>query len=225
MSLSKLKQLHVIIIGAVLCVMAGTALFFLVIKPQQEALKKAQDRYNAAEPLGNAAARQVAERNLADAIQKAYNAQQQLDAQMRRCMPDLSFSRRDTGMLALWNEQISVLGPLLEGFARDKGVAAVTAQFSIKPPPVNPNDQIFDYDVLEFPLGTVQAMGNFKDLMNNVRRWNKCQRLVMVGPPSLAGVSPNLVIAYPVTCYIFPVAKGGEKIPMAGTGTNQTMGG
>jgi len=127
-------------------------------------------------------------------------------------------------MLALWKEQIKTLGPLLESFARDKSVNVVGARFSIPAPPVNPNDPIFDQDVLVFPLGNVQAVGNFKDLMNNIRRWNNCRRLVMVGPPAMLGNSPRLVIAYPVTCYIFPAVKGGPAIPMAGSGQQGQAG-
>jgi len=222
MSLSKLKRIHVIIIGAVLCVIAGVALFFFAIKPRNEAYKAAEDRYNAAKDLGNQVAEDKAIRDLNDAIVQNNNAQQALDAQMRRRMPDLSFSRRDTGMLALWKEQIKSLGPLLESFARDKTVNVIGATFPIPPPPVNPNSDIFDREMLEFPLGNVQAMGDFKSLMNNIRRWNNCRRLVMVGPPVLAGTSPRLVVAYPLTCYIFPVAKGGPAIPMAGTGQGQS---
>ncbi len=218
MSLSKLKKIHVIIIGSVLCVMAAAALFFLLIKPQQEAYEKAEARYNAAKDLGNQMAENKALDDLAKAISESNLARQAFDYQMKRRMPDLSFARRDTGMLALWQEQIKTLGPLLESFARDKSVDVVGARFTIPPPPVNPNDSIFDRDQLVFPLGSVQAVGNFKDLMNNIRRWNNCKRLVMVGPPVLQGTSPRLAMAYAVTCYVFPAAKGGPQIPMAGTG-------
>lgn len=221
MSLAKLKRIHVVIIGSVLCVIAAVGIFFLLIKPKQEAYKAAEARYNAAKDLGNQVAEDKAIRDLNQAILEANIAKQALDAQMKRRMPDLSFARRDIGMLALWNEQIKTLGPLLERFARDPNVNVLSANFSIPPPPVNPNDPIFDQDVLVFPLGEVQVMGNFKDLMNNIRRWNNCRRLVMVGPPQLQGTSPRLVMRYSLTCYIFPVAKGGPQIPIAGAAQAQ----
>ncbi len=204
--------------------MAAAALFFLLIKPQQEAYKAAEDRYNAAKDLGNEHAERRANEDLAKAIAELNLARQSLDYQMKRRMPDLSFARRDLGMLALWNEQIKTLGPLLESFARDKSVNVVSAKFTIPPPPVNPNDSIFDKEMLQFDLGSVQAIGNFKDLMNNIRRWNNCSRLVMVGPPVLQGTSPRLAVAYSVTCYIFPAEKGGPPIPMAGTGQQSQTG-
>jgi len=216
MKLSKLKKLHVIIIGSVLCVIAGVALYFLMIKPQQEAYKAAKSRYDKAIVLGNQAAEDKAIEDLNKAIGEVNFAQAQLDAQMRRRMPDLSFARRDLGMLQLWNEQIKTLGPLLENFAKDKNVQVLFQGFDIPAPPSNPNDAVFDKDVLVFPLGSVTVVGDFKNLMNNVRRWNNCRRLVMVGPPQIGGTSPRLAAAYSLKCYVFPSAIGGPKIPMAG---------
>jgi len=75
---------------------------------------------------------------------------------------------------------------------------------------------VFAQDVLVFPLGSIAVQGGFKPLMENIRRWNNCSRLIMVGRPTLAGVSPQLTAVYPLTCYIFPKAKGGSLIDMAG---------
>lgn len=216
MSFSKLKKIHIIIIGSVLCVLVGVAVFFLQIKPQMEAFKAAKARYDKAVVKGNEQSKQQAKRELAKAMVDFSIAQAQLDVQMRKRMPDLDFSRRDIGMLALWNEQIKTLGPLLEDFAKDKNVKVAQAAFQIQPPPANPNDAVFEQDMLVFPLGSITVEGGFKELMDNIRRWNNCSRLVMVGPPSLAGVSPQLRVVYPLTCYIFPRAKGGSKIVMAG---------
>jgi hypothetical protein len=216
MSFSKLKRIHVIIIGIVLCIIAGVAVFFLQIKPQMEAFKVAKARYDKAVVKGNPASRDSAKRDLAKAVTELAVAQAQLDVQMKKRMPDLNFSRRDIGMLALWKEQIKTLGPLLESFAHDKNVKVLQAGFQIQAPPSNPNDPIFDQDVLVFPLGSVAVSGGFKPLMDNVRRWNNCRRLVMVGVPTLVGISPQLTEVYSVTCYVFPAAKGGSKIVMAG---------
>jgi hypothetical protein len=216
MSLAKLKKTHVIIIGSVLCLIAAVALFFLMIKPQQEAYRAAKERYDKASVLGNQTAENQAIEDLNKAMNEVQLAQAQLDTQMRRRMPDLSFARRDIGMLQLWQEQIKTLGPLLENFARDRNVKVIFSGFDIPAPPSNPNDPIFDQDVIVFQLGNITVVGDFKRVMDNVRRWNNCRRLVMVGPPQLAGVSPNLSATYALKCYIFPAAKGGPKIPMAG---------
>jgi hypothetical protein len=202
------------------CVIAAAALFYFLIKPQQEAYKLAQARYDNASVLGNQPAEDKAIRERNDAIVKVNLAQQAMQSQMERRMPDLSFERRDTGMLELWKEQIKTLGPLLESFAHDKNMNVVNAGFGIQAPPVNPNDPIFSQDVLVFPLGNVQVLGSdFKSVMNNIRRWNNCRRLVMVGPPTVGGNSPRLGASYPLTCYIFPATKGGPNIPLAPGGT------
>lgn len=217
MSLSKLRKIHIIIIGSLVCAIAIAAMFFLLIKPKQEAYKAADERYQKAVVLGNEQSENKAIEERSTAIAKANQLQQLLQVQMNRRMPDLSFARRDLGMLALWREQIKTLGPLLESFAHDPSVTSVNARFNIPSPPLNPNDQIFDRDVLEYPLGSVQvAASSFKGILNNIRRWNNCRRLVMVGPPVLQGNSPQLMAAYNLTCYIFPVTKGGPAIPMAG---------
>ena len=216
MSFSKLKKIHIIIIGSVLCVLVGVAVFFLMIKPQREAFAAAKARYDKAVVKGNEQSKRQAKAALAKAMMDYSVAQAQLDVQMRQRMPDLDFSRRDLGMLALWNEQIKTLGPLLEDFAHDKNVKVANAKFQIQPPPANPNDPVFTQDVLVFPLGSIAVQGGFKPLMENIRRWNNCSRLIMVGRPTLAGVSPQLTAVYPLTCYIFPKAKGGSLIDMAG---------
>jgi hypothetical protein len=221
MSLSKLKQIHIIIIGAFLCIAAGAGLFFLMIKPQQEALKAATARRDTASQVGNASSEQQAIKELNEAVLKVSQVQQNLDAQMRRRMPNLSFARRDTGMLSLWREYTGVMGPLFEGFAKDKNINLLNASFTVPSPPVNPNDAAFDQDLLVIPLGSVQVSGDFKGVMDNVRRWNNCRRLVMLSPPTLAGQSPNLICSYSLTCYIFPVAKGGPQIQMAGAAGGQ----
>ncbi len=219
MKLSKLKKLHVIIIGSVLCVIAGVALFFLMIKPQQEAYKAAKARYDTAIVLGNEAKKNEAIEDLAKANGEVALAQARLAEQMRLRMPDLSFARRDVGMLQLWDEQIRKLGPILENYARDKNVRVLFSGFNIPAPPSNPNDPVFEKDLLVFPLGAITVIGDFKHVMDNVVRWNNCRRLVMVGPPQIGGTSPRLAASYTLKCFIFPAAINGPKIPMAGSDT------
>lgn len=219
MSLSKLRKIHVIIIGSVLCVIAAVAIFFLQIKPTNQKIEEQKKRYETAFVKGNPQSRDQAIRERDDAAQKVVLAQMQLDTLLAKQMPVLNFTRRDIGMLALWKEQIKKLGPLLEKFAQDRNVTVLSAKFPIPAPPANPNDATFDQEILTYSLGTVQIQGSFKSVMKNISRWNNCSRLVMVGPVTLSGISPELTASYPLTCYIFPTAKGGDKIQMAGTGS------
>lgn len=221
MSFSKLKKLHIIIIGSVLCVIAIVAQYFLLIKPKMEAYKVAEGRYQKAIVLGNPQAENAAIDARNKAVAKVALATQNLQAEMDRRMPYLDFTRRDLGMLQLWNEHIKTLGPLMESFAKDPNVTSVSGQFSIPDPPLNPNDPIFDSEPLIFS-GTIRVQGSsFKSILNNIRRWNNCKRLVMVGPPTISGNTPRLSAAYSLTGYIYPVRKGGAQIPIAGTPGNQ----
>ena len=218
MNLSKLRQLHVIIIGCVLCIIAGTALFFLSIKPKREAYEAAFARYETASALANEQAESRARADLAEAIAEKARLQQALDVQMAKRMPNLDFSCRDRGMITLWHEQIEKMGPMLEKFALNSSAKVVPTVFQLPSPPANPNDPAFDSDVLTFGPWKIQAVGDFTSLMNDIRRWNNCQRLMMVDKVSLWGTSSHLGVSYEVTCYVFPLAKGGEMIPMAGGG-------
>jgi hypothetical protein len=171
--------------------------------------------------LGNEVAKNKAIDDRNKAILKVAQIRKSLEAEMVRRMPDLSFARRDLGMLQLWNEQIKTLGPLLVSFAHDPGVTSVSGQFNIPTPPLNPNDKYLDQDPIVIPLGNVQVQGSsFKSVLNNIRRWNNCRRLVMVGPSAISGNTPRLWATYSLTCYIYPdpTTKVGPPIQMAGGG-------
>jgi len=231
MSLSKLKKLHVIIIGSVLCALVGALMGMFLVKPEFVNYNEQYQRWLgkippgteelAARDMGAAFAKPLADAqaDLQLANMEKIRAQQNLDAQMELRMPKLDFSNREAGMIALWHEQILKLGPMLESFAQDKNVEVLNSGFVLPPPPANPNDAVFSQDILVFPLGTVAVQGDFKSIMKNIRRWNNCRRLIMVSPPVLQGTSPRLQAAYTVTCYIYPIAKGGDPVPMAGGGT------
>lgn len=216
MSLSKLRKIHVIIIGSVLCVLVGVAIFFLMVKPQQEALKDVEGKIASASVKGNPGALASAERALQQAYADHNIAQQDLNEQMELRMPYLNFSQRDIGMGQLWEEQIMTLRPLLLKYARYKGITITGGEMKIPDPPFNPNSDVFDKDVLEIPIGDIQVAGDFGSIVSYVKRWNNCDRLVMLGPLKLEGVSPYLRASCKMTCYIFPVEKGGPKIPKAG---------
>jgi flagellar basal body-associated protein FliL len=102
MSFSKLKRIHVIIIGVVVLVIAGAGVFFLQVKPQMDAYKEAKAKYEKESVKGNETAKADAIRQRELATLAFNQAQALLDVQMKRRMPYLNFSRRDIGMLALW---------------------------------------------------------------------------------------------------------------------------
>ena len=202
-------------------------MFFLAIKPQQVAFAAAQKRCVDAGQLGNDEMERQAGEALKAAIANASSVQETYQAQMRRRMPDLNFQDRELGMLSWWREARNLM-PMLSSFAKDPGVVDVQSGFSMPELPWSPNDPLFNQDVIVIPLGQVSVVGDFKSLMNNIRRWNMCPRLVMIDssiPPALSGSSPNLTMTYAVKCVIFPTEKGGDLVRMAGTGQPGGQGG
>ncbi len=219
MDLSKIKQLHIAIIGIVLIAIAEALILFMMWKPQHAKYLAAKARYDAAAATGNQASLEAAKQDVKKAEQSVKDALNNLDAQMRRRMPVLDFTKRDVGMIAMWYEQITKMGPLLESFANDPNVDVYPVSFSLPAPPASPNDPLFDSEVLNFQLGSVSATGDFRSLMNHVRRWNNCRRLVLVDGVALSGNSPNLTVSYTLQCYVFPLATGGKTNPMWGAAT------
>lgn len=218
MNLSKLKKIHIIIIGAVVCVLVAAGLYFVPIKKASAALQEETKRLNQYASTGTQMNVDNKKADVQKALQEVAEAQIQLDKYMRTKMPNLNFARRDIGMLALWHEQSEVLGPLLINWIKRSDVK-LSSSISIPAPPVNPNSLSSDPNSpIRLDLGKVKVEGNFKRLMEHVRRWNSCNRLVMIDSPTLSGQSPNLSCEYGLTVFLFPRTPAGPEIPMAGGG-------
>lgn len=217
MKLSKLRKIHIIIIGSVVWVLLGVGLFFVLIKPANEALAKEKARYDANYPGSTPAMAAQAERNLQQAQLEVANIQTTFNTVLDQKMPNLRFDDRGQGMLQLWHEQVEVLGPLLERFIRSSGVTLLS-DIKIPAPPVNPNDPLFSLDYFPVSIGTISVRGNFKDILSHIKKWNSCNRLVQIDLPSLEGPSPTLTSSYNLTVYIFPrkTAKDVPEIKIAG---------
>ena len=222
MKLSKLKRVHVIIIGAVVCVLIGVGMFFLLIKPCNESLAQLQQRYDAAYP--EAMEEPKARRDLDEAIRKVSEMQKKLDTYMVAKMPEVDFSDRTKGMVELWHEQCETLGPLLESYAKRTGVKVLNDRIPVPAPPVNPNDPSMLAGVIVLPLGSIQVQGSFNQVMKHIRDWNNCGRLVMIDLPTLSGQSPTLQAAYNLSVIIFPRGQVGPVVDMAGAGTGGAPG-
>lgn len=218
MNFSKLRKIHIVIIGCLVCALVGVGIYFLFIKKASEALKVETARYNQYAPTGTMANVQAAQLDVQKALQEVAEKQTELDHFMRAKMPNLNFARRDTGMLALWHEQSEVLGPLLIRWINQSGVK-LSSSITIPAPPSNPNALSADPNApIRLDLGKIKVEGNFKKLMDHIRRWNSCNRLVLIDSPTLTGQSPNLACEYSLTVFLFPRTPAGPEIQMAGAG-------
>jgi len=194
--------------------MIGVGMFFLLIKPAKLEFAKQKARYDAAYP--DSLQEPQARRDLDNAIREVNETQEKLESYMAAKMPLVDFTDRATGMIQLWHEQCETLGPLLESYARRTGVRVLTPHIPVPAPPVNPNDPTLQATTIVLPLGTVQVQGSFRELLDHIRKWNNCNRLVMTSPPKLTGESPYLNAEYTLTAFIFPRGQPGPPVAMAG---------
>jgi hypothetical protein len=218
--MSKLKAIHVLIIGIVVAVAIGAGTFFLVIKKANERIAGLQGRKAQAEQT--IATRSAMEQKLAAAKQKNVVLNAKLEKYMRTKMPAISFNDRAQGMIALWKEHAETLGPLINSWPRKTGVG-ITSEVQIPAPPVDPN--IIDTNLVKIPLGSFTVSGDFLTLMSHVRSWNNFNRLVQVDVKSLTGQSPFMTLSYEATVYIFPRGEAGQTVPMASAGGPGMPGG
>lgn len=227
MDFSKINVWYFVGLCAILLIAAEAMLLWGLLSPVKVRYQLAKARYDSASGLGNEQSKAQAEQQLADAQAAKVKKYREYNEMMTQKMPVLDFTNRDVGMIAMWYEQITKLGPLLESFAYDKNVDMDPPSFTLPAPPSSPSDSLFTSDLLTFDLGNITVRGDFKSVMANIRRWNQCKRLVMVDNVSLQGTSPNLEASYSIKCYVYPTALGGPTNSMwgASTGSAGTAGG
>ncbi len=216
---SKLKSIHVVIIGSVACILIVVGLYFLFVKNANARIAALNVRYTQADSVYQTL--NSVESNLATTNQKFNLVKSKNDRYMREYMPPLSCTDRAQGMLQRWNEQAKILGPMIKAWPSKYGVT-LTSSVSVPAPPVNPNN--IDNSMITLPMGTFSVTGDFRSIMAHIRSWNKFHRLVQIDAVSLDGQSPNITAQYNVTVYIFPQGEPGPTIEMAGGGQAAASG-
>ena len=221
----KFNRLLVTIVGLVVLIGVGCLLWFCYLKPANETLKAKQSEY---EPLAqyDQAKLDEALNNKEVEFRKADMAEKLYDTYMNRFMPMLDFGRRDTGMIDYWREY-SNIKKVLEDFGNDPNVTT-TITLNVPNPPTNPNDSLFDQQVLTY-TGQVTVIGDYSSVLENMVRWSSAPRLVLVNANSITmnmnNNDPNRITAtYGITCYVLPWQSGGAKIEMASGGAASTSG-
>ncbi|GAB4458054.1 MAG: hypothetical protein OHK0029_18730 [Armatimonadaceae bacterium] len=215
--MAKITQWQVWIIGVVLSIIAAVIIYFMLWKPGFEQKAQEQQRYDAAKAIADQ--RPTFERQLREAKVKVAKAEADWRRYDRALMPDINVSNLITAMQQLWREQIKVLGPKVEKFLlSDKSVQVVQGNIALPPPPTDPNavnQKAFVYD-----LGNVTVVGNFRDILEHVKRWNSFDRLVLADGLTLSGNSPRLAGTYNLRAFIFThgTDKPGDAVPSAGGG-------
>lgn len=210
--MSKLKAIHIAIIGFLVCIIVGVSTYFLVIKKCNEEITALNGRLEIATQVYQT--RPQVEAKLAAAKQNNQVLQIKLEKYMRAKMPALTFQDRTQGMIALWKEQVETLGPMINAWPQRTGVF-MSSKVAIPNPPVDPNT--IDTSLIKIPIGSFTVTGDFRTLMQHIRSWNKFNRLVQIDVGSLSGQNP-MTLNYTVTVYVFPRGETGQAVTMAGGG-------
>ncbi len=222
--MSKITKAQIYIIGAVLAVIAGVGIFFGLVKPAMDEYDAQKKKFDDRSLV--AARRGQAENGLKDAKKQVAQAEADWEVYLNRYMPPINVSNTYTAWQSLVNEQVNVLGPMLDKFVRaDKSVRLQQVGFSLPAPPDDPNSALSELFV--FSPGSIQVAGTFKNVLKHAERWNNFGRLALVTGLQLQGNSPNLVGQYGVTIYEFTRGDKAKAvvIPQAGGGAGGGMGG
>ncbi len=227
------NRLVVTIVSLVIIAGAGFAVWHFVVQPAKEELEALRTEYDGIKQYDEAKLAQTRTYKEQEFAKLELDVARYQDY-MNRFMPMLDFSRRDTGMISYWHETTGIGSTIVTNFARKDPVVTVnSATINVPAAPTNPNDSLFDQDIITY-TGSVSVTGDFRSILDNIVRWSRAPRLVLVDPSitmNMSGSDPNSVSAsYNFTCYVFPRATGGSKIQLAPGGgaaaaSTGTMGG
>jgi len=223
--MSKLRKIHVVIIGCAACALVVAGLFFLVIKPANERIAKVEVELQKATEIAD---RLGADQRKLAQVKDDYNKQlTDYSRFMRAKMPAIAFADRPQGMIALWKEQAEVLGPMLERWPGKTGVRLL-GEVKVPAAPTDPN--AINTTLVQLDIGAFQVRGDFYTILRHVRRWKDFNRLVLLSPISISGQSPNMTASYNVTVFLVPSGEVGPTFQMAsvagasGTGASTGTG-
>lgn len=217
MKLNRLNPLIIAIVGFVASALAAVAIYFLMIKPTQDALGVQQGIYDQNYPDSTTASQKAAQKTLADAKLKVQQTKFQYAVKSAARMPRYDVSNRTLALQQITYELGHYLGPDIQHQLRATGVKSDT-QVVLPTPPLSPNDITAAPVVI--PLGTISVTGDFRHILTHFYEWQYFNRLVLVDNLELTGSSPYMTATYTATLYIFPQNddKLGPTIPGAAGG-------
>jgi len=196
---SKFTRLHVYIIGFVVFLVVGLGMGFMMIHPANEEAtllaagneKLSQDVAavrNAPEQYQKNTTEAQARKNQLQALVARY----QLPPRAQVNLGNATDLERRQALDRWWALPTNVVNMARAHAQSDPRVLALV-EFEV-PDLVTKPSEIPD-ELVEWKLGTVTATGNFRDVMNWVRRWNRFKLLTSVDNLALETVAPPLVTA------------------------------
>jgi len=242
--MSKLTLLHINLIGVVVAIIVGVALYFTIITGAQDEIKKKQSELDTVK--AEAAKLQTAKNALAKAQEEEKQATADYARYEAMYMPTLHYTNnRITTMMTVWwpNKGRSwperFLRGVREHMARERKVNGVVwlNPETITLPPYGPDPNTIDMgegdNALTFGPYEMSVRGrNYDSLMRHIKSWNNVKLLgvPVVDQVQLSGNSPNLVATYSLTFTIIlhePIPGQSPRVSgtSSGAGGGPRMGG
>ena len=199
--MGRIPTFIIIIIGVVLVVGLSALMLFVVLKPQQEELKIAEQKYNDEQDVADRLP--AVEAELARVTAEWLTKQAQLKDLMKRRSIPISFHHPAAAMIALWFEYRHDLVPLIERWVESTGCTIESgASFpapAMTPPPVPANG------FMQEPAGqtiTLTVSGTLASLERLYRSLELFPRVVTVGQLIISGDGDNLRAQVPFKFYL-----------------------
>lgn len=230
MGRSKLKVMHVAIIGVVVALVALGVAYFAFIKPTNEQIAQKQSeleglQQQAAKLPSSQQALQRAnlDRAKSQAALARYEARYMRVGPNRQIIDFAGQEGRTRAMLVLWREQAETLGPILERYMNRAGVRLLTP-IAVPPAPTDPM-AINPAEIrLDFP--GIQVTGTYRNILRFLNSLREIPRLILVNNVTLSGSSPLITAAIDLSVFILPRnADKAQPVASVAGGDTSGMGG
>ncbi len=203
--LTKISVLNVGLIGLMVALNIGVAIFFMVIRPTQARIAILDSEIT--KYSSRAAERGRVEAELEAAKEDQQKQRQDWAMAMATLMPDLDLTDRIKALPAFWREPERtqrVLEQFLNSQTSRNQITSVSHSFSFPAPGTDPN--ALPWPEWQVDFGQQQVRGSFKQILDHIRRWNQAPRLVIVDGLSLSGISPQINASYTARMLLIPRA-------------------
>lgn len=242
--MSRLNYIHVYIIGAVMALLLGVLLYFVLIKPVLETNTTLRGQITEAEngvaKIDNADFHWNEYDQAQDRLAKATLRKDQKEAELmalesrkqlppgKRLVVGTTQEQLISSSMPLWinlpRNVVNTLENYAQQSARRHGVK-VTANFNA--PNTGPDPRQIPKTPLAWTMGPVSVRGSFEKVMNWVRDWNNAPLLVAVDglKLALAGRRGEVLGTATVTAFVFPDGPGADRLAVPGGAAGGGMGG
>jgi hypothetical protein len=232
---NKINQWHVYLIGAVLMLLLGFGLYFMLLKPLYETKSELQTKNASADAttvsvdgksFGIGSLKEADQAATAAITRKDSKKAQLASLMNRKQLPPAQ--RIDLGKgtqpevlgrtMPRWLSLPKVLVTKMERYAQrlgDKHGVVVFTKFSVPAPSTNPES--IPKDIIARNLGSMTVIGEFNRVLRWAQDWNSAPLLVAVDGLKCGVVGPggHVVATCNLTVYLFPT---GEAVTQPGAG-------